>query len=122
VIAIGGVQLFVGAELASHTDPQDSMGVFTGLFLIGLGWSFGLIAGSSLLTGAFPVADRVAIQGAADLAMTGAGAAAGVAAGFIVSATSYHDFSHNAGLVGVALALVVVATSASRTLTARAPS
>jgi len=119
VIVIGGLQLFVGAELASHTDPEDSLGVYSGLFLIGLGWSFGLIAGSSLLTGAFPVADRVTIQGAADLAMTGAGAAAGVAAGFIVSATSYHDFSHNAGLTGAALSLVVLATSASRTLTAR---
>ena len=54
MVGSGGVVLFVGAEMASHTSPEDSLGVFVGLLLVGLGWSFGLISGSSLLTGAFP--------------------------------------------------------------------
>ncbi len=60
VIAAAGVTLFAGGELASHTDPNDSVGVLAGLFLIGLGWSFGLIAGSALLSASFAPTDRVA--------------------------------------------------------------
>ncbi|MCP3910313.1 MAG: MFS transporter, partial [Actinomycetia bacterium] len=59
LIAAGGIVLFLGSELASHTEAQHSMGVFSGLFLIGVGWSFGLVAGSSLLTGSFPIEKRV---------------------------------------------------------------
>ena len=37
--------------------------IFLGLFLLGLGWSCGLIGGSTLLTESVPVPDRVAVQG-----------------------------------------------------------
>ena len=103
MIAGGGVVLFVGAEMASHTDPEDSLGVFVGLFLIGLGWSFGLIAGSTLLTASFPVAERVSIQGAADLVMVGAGATAGLSSGFAVEWSSFHSLSHWSGIAALAM-------------------
>ena len=69
MIGLGGVILFVGAELASHTDPEHSTGLFVGLMMIGLGWSFGLIAGSALLTASFGVSERVEVQGGADFMM-----------------------------------------------------
>jgi len=97
------VVLFIGGELASHTDPKDSAGVFLGLFLIGLGWSFAMISGSSLLTGAFPPEERAAIQGAADFTMTTAGATAGLASGVIVAASSFHSLSHWAGVIALSL-------------------
>ena len=103
VIASGGVILFVGAELASHTDPEDRLGVFVGLLLIGLGWSFGLVAGSSLLTGAFAVDRRVAVQGGADLVMSGGGALASLTAGIVYELGDYHDLSHYAGLLALGL-------------------
>lgn len=103
IVATAGVTLFVGGELASHTDPADSAGVFTGLLLIGLGWSFAMISGSSLLTGAFPAEERAAVQGAADFTMTTAGAGAGLASGVIVEASSYHSLSHWAGVVALGL-------------------
>lgn len=98
VIGAAGVVLFVGGELASHTRAEDAVGVFVGLFLIGLGWSFGLIAGSALLTASFPAAQRVGVQGAADLLMSGAGAVAGLSAGVVYELSSYADLSHLAGL------------------------
>lgn len=103
IVATAGVTLFVGGELASHTDPADSLGVFTGLFLIGLGWSFAMISGSALLTGAFGVEERAAIQGAADFTMVASGAAAGLASGVVVEASSYHTLSHWAGVAALAL-------------------
>ena len=109
LIGAGGVALFLGAELASHTDPEDSMGVFVGLFLIGLGWSFGLIAGSSLLTKSFAPAERVHVQGTADLIMTSAGAAAGLSAGMIVEWAGFHSLSHWAGLGSLTLVAAALA-------------
>jgi MFS family permease len=105
VIASAGIILFSGGELAAHTDARDSGGVFVGLFLIGLGWSFALIAGSALLTGAFAPAERVEVQGAADLIMVSAGAMAGLSSGAIVEWTSYHSLSHWAGVLSLGLML-----------------
>ncbi|MEZ5378425.1 MAG: MFS transporter [Acidimicrobiales bacterium] len=108
VIAAGGVILFIGSEMASHTRAEDSLGVFVGLFLVGVGWSFGLIAGSSLLTSSFTVAERVPIQGAADLVMSGAGAIAALSAGVVYEFGSYHALSHYAGLAAVGMAAYAV--------------
>lgn len=105
MIGSGGIVLFAGAELASHTDPEDSLGVFVGLLLIGIGWSFGLIAGSSLLTGSFPVERRVAVQGASDLIMVGAGASAGLSAGVAVEWSSFHSLAHWSGVAALAMVL-----------------
>ena len=93
----------IGAELASHTRAVDSTGVFVGLFLVGVGWSLGLVAGSSLLTTPFSVAERVPVQGAADLVMNTSGAIAGLSAGVIYEYRGYHDLSHGGGLVAAAL-------------------
>lgn len=103
VIAVGGMILFTGAEMASHTSPEDRLGVFVGLFLVGLGWSFGLIAGSTLLTSSFTVTERVPVQGAADLVMSAAGAAAAFSSGVVYEFGSYHALSHYGGLAAVGL-------------------
>lgn len=108
VLAAGGLVLFVGAELASHTRAQDSTGVFVGLFLIGLGWSFGLIAGSSLLTAAVPLAERVGVQGAADLGMSAAGTAASLGAGVVYQLRGFESLSHGAGLAAVAITAAAI--------------
>jgi MFS family permease len=105
MIAAGGLILFLGAEMASHTDPEDSLGVFVGLFLIGLGWSCALIAGSARLTNSFPVDQRVAVQGAADLVMVGSGAGAGISAGLAVEWSSFHSLSHWSGVAALAMVL-----------------
>lgn len=106
VIAAGGVLLFIGAEMASHTDPEDSMGVFVGLFLIGLGWSCGLISGSTLLTSAFTSEERPTTQGASDLIMVASGAAAGLISGAVVELSSYHGLAHWAGISALILPVV----------------
>jgi len=77
------------------------------LFLIGVGWSFALIAGSTLLTSSFPIQHRVAIQGASDLLMVASGASAGISAGLAVEWSSFHSLSHWSGVA--ALAMVVAA-------------
>ncbi|MET7367171.1 MFS transporter [Streptomyces sp. NPDC005566] len=60
-----------------------------GLFVLGLGWSAGLVAGSALLTDSVPQAARAAVQGLSDLTMNTAAGVGGAVAGVIVSRLSY---------------------------------
>lgn len=103
MVAAAGLTLFVGGEMASHTDPEDSAGVFVGLFLVGLGWSIATLSGSALLTASFSVEERAAVQGAADFTMVAAGALAGLSSGVIVEAWDFHFLSHWAGVSALAL-------------------
>ena len=110
VIAIGGVTLIAATEVAGHSDSTNTAQLFTGLFLLGLGWSFGLIGGSSLLVDVTPIDQRVAVQGLADLAMTGAGALGGLSSGVIVAMFGYHDLNMAGAVVAGLLVAAVVAT------------
>ena len=115
VITLGGLILFLGAELAGHTDPEHSAGLFTGLTLIGIGWSCGLIAGSALLTNSFPVRQRVEVQGGADFVMITGGAVGGMSSGALVELVGFQSLSHYSGIA----ALVLVAAAAGAWITAR---
>ncbi len=115
VITLGGLILFLGAELAGHTDPAHSAGLFSGLTLIGVGWSFGLIAGSALLTNSFPVHQRVEVQGGADFVMITGGAVGGLSSGALVELLGFQLLSHYSGIAG----LVLVAAAAGAWFTAR---
>ncbi len=87
--------------------------IFAGLFLLGLGWNIGLIAGSSLLTGAVPAHSRVEVQGTADLTMSFCGAIAAFSSGFIKQAWQFHTLA-NAATVMAGLLLVAAYTHTLR--------
>jgi MFS family permease len=108
VLVAGSVLLLGGALWTASTGEGGVLGVYLGLFLIGLGWSCGIVAGSSLLVGAFPPARRVQVQGLADLAMTAAGAAAGLASGFVVAWTDYGVLARWSGVLGLSATAVVI--------------
>lgn len=99
MIIVGAVLLLAGAEFAARTSAADSLGVIIGNFLIGLGWGFGVIAGSSLLTESVELEDRVSVQGAADLIMSGFGAGGGLSSGAVVALRSYADLGRAAVIV-----------------------
>jgi MFS family permease len=62
---------------------------FPSLWLLGVGWSFGLIGSSSLLVDSVPIGYRVKVQGSADVAMSLFGGAAGFSSGFIRKAWGF---------------------------------
>ncbi|MBL6620977.1 MAG: MFS transporter [Ilumatobacteraceae bacterium] len=64
--------------------------VFVGLFLLGLGWNLGLIAGTTLLTASVPEESRVEAQGTGDLTLSLCGAAAAFGSGFVKQAFEFH--------------------------------
>lgn len=79
-----------------------------GLFLLGVGRSCGLIAGSSMLSEALGVEMRPAVQGFSDLVMNICGAGGALLAGAVMGATSYGALSSLVGVMVVLTALSLV--------------
>ncbi|HSB87687.1 MAG TPA: MFS transporter [Ilumatobacteraceae bacterium] len=103
-IVIAGIVLSSGTAasvLAGYHRPL----IFVGLFLLGLGWNIGLIAGSSLVSSAVAPTDRVEVQGTADLTMSFCGGCAAFGSGFIKRAWGFHLLANGASLVALALAV-----------------
>ena len=59
----GATLLLVALVVASASPAGTSWQVFVGLFLLGLGWSFSTVAGSTLITDNAPLDSRADIQG-----------------------------------------------------------
>ena len=89
VIQIGIILLIVSAGVSGFSQPNAVLTLGFGLFLLGLGWSCTLIAGSSLLAESVDQKFRVSAQGASDLIMNLSGAAGGAIAGVIIGVLSY---------------------------------
>ncbi|HUX04397.1 MAG TPA: MFS transporter [Acidimicrobiales bacterium] len=89
VIRIGVVLLLLAALVAGTTPGMESVRLGVGLFLLGLGWSCTLIAGSTFLSESVDVSMRPSSQGASDLVMNLVGAGGGALAGVIVGTLSY---------------------------------
>jgi MFS family permease len=90
---------FVGA------DPSRTTLLLPGLLLLGIGWNFTFVAGSTLLMTDLAFQERLSIQGIGDTLTWVAGGTASVVSGFVVSGTSYSSLS----LIGAALSLIPLA-------------
>lgn len=89
VIQIGLVILLVSTIIAGTAAADNAVQIGIGLFLLGLGWSCTLIAGSALLSESVSIEMRPASQGASDLVMNLSGAGGGALAGIIIGTLSY---------------------------------
>jgi MFS family permease len=89
VIVTGCAILLASFVIAGTASGHQTVQLMIGLFLLGLGWSCTLIAGSTLLTESIPADDRPTVQGTADLLMGIAGASAGLLSGVVVGLGSY---------------------------------
>jgi MFS family permease len=85
-----GVLILLAAATIAGTAPMDGAGILGGgLFLLGLGWSATLVAGSTLLANSVPIELRPSVQGTSDLMMNGAGALTGALSGLVIAFGSY---------------------------------
>ncbi|MFD5887607.1 MFS transporter [Streptomyces sp. NPDC060334] len=88
VIGLAAGLLSVAALLAGTAGPSHAQSAL-GLFLLGLGWSAGMVSGSALLTDSVPQAARAAVQGLSDLTMNAAAGLGGAAAGLVMARAGY---------------------------------
>lgn len=110
VIALGGGILLVATVLGIVAG--DSMALIpVALGLLGLGWSAGLIGGSTLLTTVVPASRRVPLQGATDAAMNVAAATSAAFSGLVLGLAGFAGVNVVAILVLVPLVLAGVAVA-----------
>jgi len=99
-----GLTLLVTGVVAAVA-PGDSLGLLImALVLLGLGWNFGIIAGTALVVDATVPENRPRTQGTVDVLIALAGAGGGAMSGVVMSATSYSGLS----LAGGFLALLLI--------------
>ncbi|UVE96963.1 MFS transporter [Dietzia sp. B32] len=105
VAVSAGLVLLGSGVLAAVAPPASTLLVTVALILLGLGWSLGLVAGTTVLTTSVPTAVRAGVQGQADVAVALSGAAGGLLSGLVFA---WIDF-RGLGFTLAALSLVVVA-------------
>ena len=101
-LLLGLGQLAVAVTMAAFGAADGSVPFAAGLVMLGTGWSFCLVAGSTLLTEVVPVEERPTVQGASDLVMNLAGGAGGIAAGIVLAVAGYRSLA-----LGALLLLIV---------------
>lgn len=118
VIMAGVLILLASFALAGQATGHQHVQLAIGLFLLGLGWSCTMIAGSTLLTESLPAETRPRTQGAADLAMGVCGASAGILSGIIVGLGSYAILNAVSAVLVIVLSVIVVREWLNTTRTA----
>lgn len=110
VLLAASLLLLCAAAIAGTSPADDAPRLGLGLFLLGVGWSGTLIAGSTLLSESVPEQARVDVQGASDLVMYGCGALGGALAGVVVGLGSYALLTLLAGVLVLGLLVLVLRT------------
>lgn len=104
IVLLSGFTLLASGLVAGFAPGTSAPLIAVGLMLLGLGWSFGIVAGTSMITSSVPLERRPRTQGNADIALALAGAGGGLASGFVVDAASFTALAVGGGL----LALLVI--------------
>jgi hypothetical protein len=114
IAAASGVTLLAAGVLAAAA-PGDSVALLAlALALLGLGWNFGLVSGTAVITDTVPLATRAKTQGLVDVSIAIAGATGGMASGIMVAATNYPTLALTGGVLSLALLPAVAATAYRR--------
>lgn len=112
--AASGVTLFLAGAVAALA-PGDSLAVLiVALALLGLGWNFGLIAGTAMLVDSTPAETRARTQGTIDVLIALGGAAGGAMSGLVMAGTDYATLSLAGGTLSLLLLGVLWRHAAAR--------
>lgn len=105
LVAVAAASTLVAAGLAAAWAPADSvLALAVALGLLGLGWNLGLVAGTTMIADATPVATRARTQGTVDVGIAVAGAGGGLGSGLVVAAADYPGLA----LLGAGIAVLIV--------------
>ncbi len=101
VLLRAGVAVLAAACVIGALGDGSYGWLLTSLFLIGLGWNFGFVGGSALLTDHTAPEHRVRVQGATDALIWGGSAVASLASGWLLARAGFATLS----VVGLGLAV-----------------
>jgi MFS family permease len=98
-----GVTLLL-AGITAALAPADSLGMLIlALALLGVGWNFGVIAGTALVVDGTVPENRPRTQGTIDVLVALAGAGGGAMSGVVMASTDYSVLSLGGGILAVLL-------------------
>ena len=104
VMSIAAGVTFLAAGIVAALAPSDSLFVLiVALALLGLGWNFGLISGTTLLVDSTHPSTRAKTQGTVDVLVALAGATGGGISGMVMAQSSYAVMSLGGGLLALIL-------------------
>jgi MFS family permease len=99
----------LGAGLVAGLAPAGAVWALAlGLALLGLGWSLGLVAGTTLLSRDLPLYSRARVQGNVDVLVAIAGAGGGALSGVVVAGASYTALALGGGALALCLLPLVL--------------
>ncbi|WP_030024239.1 MFS transporter [Streptomyces monomycini] len=108
VAAASGIVLLAAGVLAALAPAHSVPALATALVLLGIGWNFGLVSGTAIVTDAVPLATRASTQGLVDVGIAVAGATGGMASGLVVATGGYSTLALGGGIVAVGLVPLLV--------------
>ncbi|CEA07961.1 Major Facilitator Superfamily protein [Arthrobacter saudimassiliensis] len=119
--AAAGVTLLL-AGLTAALAPASSLGLLVlALALLGLGWNFGLIAGTALVVDFTDPSIRPRVQGRIDVLVALAGAGGGSLSGVVMAGAGYPVLALSGGILAVALLPVLLWARRVNALAAAVP-
>ena len=107
VIGVGFAMLALAGVLAAVTPPAAGSLLAGPLFLLGAGWSFTFVAGSSLLSSAGSLAERARLQGATDALVWTVAAFASLTSGIVLDLVGYELMAVSGAASAVLLGLII---------------
>lgn len=108
-MAVAAAVTLLAAGVVGAFAPGDSMPLITlSLVLLGLGWNFGLIAGTALVVDSTSLETRARTQGSVDVLIALSGAVGGVISGVFVDLTSFAALALTTGLLSLLFAPVAL--------------
>lgn len=119
--AAAGVTLLLAGVVAAMA-PAESLGLLIlALALLGVGWNFGLIAGTALVVDFTDPSIRPRVQGRIDVLVALAGAGGGSLSGVVMAGAGYAVLALAGGILSVALLPVLLWARRVRAVAPAAP-
>ena len=103
-IFLGTAVLAISSLMAAVAPPDGGLVLLVALFLLGLGWNFGFVAGRAMLSENLEIHERTRVQGAADALIWSSAAAASLGSGLIMAAVGYTAL----GILGAGAVIIPV--------------
>jgi MFS family permease len=114
-VAVASGVTLLAAGVTAAAAPGDSVALLAlALALLGLGWNFGLVSGTAMITNAVPLATRAKTQGMVDVAIAIAGATGGLSSGIVVTVTGYPVLALTGGVLALAILPAIAVSASSR--------
>ena len=110
-VAAASALLLMVAGAVSAAAGADAFTFTVGLVVLGVGWNAGLVAGSTLLASAVPVAHRPRVEAFGELSMGVAAASATAVAGPVVGVAGYATLAVAGAVAAAALSPFLVAVA-----------